>query len=311
MNLPYGNIKPKEKPHLIAKKKANLPHYTLLCKSEQKENLNPQYVTEYSTMIFEDLKKNETINVADYSSLFNCQEEITEAHRKALIEWLYAVYDKFNLLPETLYLTINIIDRYIEKKPIEVKKFQLVGVVAMFIASKYEEIYAPEIRDFVMITNNTLKREDILKMEYLIMRTLNFELYTISPFVFLNRFHFVSGDSKKSTLYLARYVLDICLLDVNFCKYKSSVKAASVLFLARKMLKIDESNTWNNELKMHSHLDLKDLKDCAKEALRYLNKNLNELNGTAMYKKYYSCDFNYISKIFDIATCNLNSNKKI
>jgi cyclin B len=85
--------------------------------------------------------------------------------RAILIDWLIEVHLKFKLLPETLFLTINLIDRYLEKQAIPRTKLQLVGVTAMLISSKYEEIYAPEVRDFVYITDKAYTKEEILAME--------------------------------------------------------------------------------------------------------------------------------------------------
>ena len=65
--------------------------------------------------------------------------------RAILIDWLVEVHLKFKLVPETLYLTVNLIDRYLEKVEVMREKLQLIGVTAMLIASKYEEIYAPEV----------------------------------------------------------------------------------------------------------------------------------------------------------------------
>lgn len=85
--------------------------------------------------------------------------------RAILIDWLIEVHLKFKLLPETLFLTVNLIDRFLEKAIIQRTKLQLVGVTSMLIASKYEEIYAPEVRDFVYITDKAYSKEEILKME--------------------------------------------------------------------------------------------------------------------------------------------------
>ena len=76
-------------------------------------------------------------------SYMSKQTDINAKMRAILIDWLVEVHLKFKLMPETLYLTINLIDRYLEKETIMRNKLQLVGVTAMFIASKYEEIYAP------------------------------------------------------------------------------------------------------------------------------------------------------------------------
>lgn len=82
--------------------------------------------------------------------------------RMILVGWLIEVHLKFKLLPETLFLTVNLIDRYCEKKYVQRTNYQLLGVTAMLIASKYEEIYAPEIRDFVYITDKAYTKEQIL-----------------------------------------------------------------------------------------------------------------------------------------------------
>lgn len=82
--------------------------------------------------------------------------------RVILVGWLIEVHLKFKLFPETLFLTVNLIDRYCEKKYVQRTNYQLLGVTAMLIASKYEEIYAPEIRDFVYITDKAYTKEQIL-----------------------------------------------------------------------------------------------------------------------------------------------------
>ena len=69
--------------------------------------------------------------------------------RAILVDWIIEVHLKFKLLPETLFITVNLIDRYLSIINIKRNNLQLVGVTAMFIASKYEEIYAPEVKDFV------------------------------------------------------------------------------------------------------------------------------------------------------------------
>jgi hypothetical protein len=90
------------------------------------------------------------------------QTDINEKMRAILVDWLIEVHYKFKLMPETLFLTVNLIDRFLEKIDVVRTKLQLVGVTAMLIACKYEEIYAPEVRDFVYITDKAYTREEIL-----------------------------------------------------------------------------------------------------------------------------------------------------
>ena len=79
--------------------------------------------------------------------------------RGILIDWLVNVHLKFKLLPDTLYIAVNLIDRVIERKHVVREELQLVGSSAMFIASKYEEIYPPELNDFVFICDNLYTKE--------------------------------------------------------------------------------------------------------------------------------------------------------
>ena len=78
--------------------------------------------------------------------------------------------------PETLYLTVNLIDRFLEAKQVTRKHLQLVGVTAMLVASKYEEIWAPEVRDFVYISDRAYTRDQILNMEKIMLNCLRFNL---------------------------------------------------------------------------------------------------------------------------------------
>ena len=90
------------------------------------------------------------------------QIEINEKMRAILIDWLIEVHLKFKLLPETLFITINIIDRFLERVEVGKSKLQLVGVAALLVACKYEEIYPPEIKDFIYITDRAYSKQDLL-----------------------------------------------------------------------------------------------------------------------------------------------------
>ena len=67
----------------------------------------------------------------------------TRPMRTTLIDWLLQVHMRYHMLPETLWIAINIVDRFLSNRVVSLVKFQLVGVTAMFVAAKYEEIMAP------------------------------------------------------------------------------------------------------------------------------------------------------------------------
>lgn len=93
------------------------------------------------------------------------QTDINEKMRGILVDWIIEVHLRFKLLPETLFLTVNLIDRFLEKTEIMRTRLQLVAVSALLIASKYEEIYVPELKDFVFISDNAYTKEEIIDME--------------------------------------------------------------------------------------------------------------------------------------------------
>lgn len=82
------------------------------------------------------------------------QTELDWTMRKTLVSWIIQVHSQFKLLPETLFLTVNLIDRTLSCKLISLSKLQLVGVTALLIASKYEEILSPSVQDLVYMTDN-------------------------------------------------------------------------------------------------------------------------------------------------------------
>lgn len=74
------------------------------------------------------------------------------------------VHDKFELMEETLFLTVNIIDRFLAQQTVERKKLQLVGLVAMLLACKYEEVCVPVIADLIIISDKTYTRKEFIEM---------------------------------------------------------------------------------------------------------------------------------------------------
>lgn len=110
--------------------------------------------------------------------------EPTSKMRRILVDWLVQVHLRFHLIPETLHLTVFILDRILEKKIIPKSDLQLLGISAMFVASKFEEVYLPDIYDYEFITENTFNKKQILAMEQTILNALEFDLSCPSSLVF-------------------------------------------------------------------------------------------------------------------------------
>ena len=134
---------------------------------------NVQAAVPYLTEIHQHYRETEGLKRA--SPLYmSKQTDINAKMREILFDWLVEVHGKFKLVPETLFMTFGLIDRYLEKEHVMRNKLQLVGVTAMFISSKYEEVFAPECTDWVYISDRAYTKEDLVRMEGHVLASLDF-----------------------------------------------------------------------------------------------------------------------------------------
>lgn len=199
---------------------------------------NPQLVVEYVNEIYAYLRHLESVQFVREDYLNKASgTAILPKMRAVLVDWLIQVHQQFNLLQETLYLTVAILDRFLQgcASKIERKQLQLVGVAAMFIASKYEEMYAPEIGDFVYITDRAYTESQIREMELRILSALNFELGRPLPLHFLRR-NSKAGNVDALTHTLAKYAMELTVVEYKMAHVKPSLVAAAALALSLKVL---------------------------------------------------------------------------
>ncbi|KAH7435038.1 hypothetical protein KP509_06G046300 [Ceratopteris richardii] len=196
-------------------------------------------------------------------------------------------------MPETLFLTTNIIDRYLALKSVERKSLQLVGMTAMLIASKYEEIWAPEIKDLILISDNAYTRQQVLDMEKVMLNVLRFNLCVPTPYVFLVRFLKAAGSDRQMSL-LSFYFVELCLVDYTMIAYVPSLLAAAAVYLARNTLKSGDDARWNATLRWHSGYKEAQLIECASLIVE-LHKKAADGNLTVVHRKYAQTKFNSVS----------------
>ena len=133
--------------------------------------------------------------------------------RQVLIDWLVDVHAKFRLNSETLFLAVYIMDKFMEKQRVSKNKLQLVGVTALFIASKYEEIYPPELKDFVYITDNAYSKVEVIQMEFHILSIMSFNLSIPTCNRFLERYLLLIGaENYQPVLYLSKFLIELSLI---------------------------------------------------------------------------------------------------
>ncbi|EMD34143.1 hypothetical protein CERSUDRAFT_55628 [Gelatoporia subvermispora B] len=204
-------------------------------------------VSEYAEDIFEymaDLEEN-MMPDANYMAI---QSEITWEMRQTLVDWLLQVHLRYHMLPETLWIAVNIVDRFLSKRTVSLLKLQLVGVTAMFIAAKYEEILAPSVDEFVYMTERGYTRDEILKGERIVLQVLEFKVSQYcSPYSWMRKIS-KADDYDIQTRTLSKFLIEVTLLDHRFLRVKPSLIAAIGMYTSRRMLGGD----WNEGFVYHS-----------------------------------------------------------
>ena len=271
---------------------------------------------EFLTEILIGLKLDEKINFPDYSNnIFKYQDikAINEKHRGVVIEWLSYVNYFFNKSNETLFMCINIMDRYTSKKKISLDIYQLVGISSFLIASKYEDTDSPSIDKLIYISKYIYTHNDIVSMEKDILKTLNFDIFSVSSFHFFSYFYIISEINNKKLFHLGQLILEICLLNIEIMSYNQSLIALGAFLIAKKCLNIKGGT---NNIKIFYNYTEEDIKEIQKKIIIFLsNVVYNDKNNLIMDKfkrnRYMSVShiFRYDNQYYKIHNNNENSNE--
>jgi transcription initiation factor TFIIIB Brf1 subunit/transcription initiation factor TFIIB len=188
--------------------------------------------SEYVTSIFKYYRQRERkFQVGDYLTR---QRNITKHMRTLLVDWMVEVQQQLEFNHEVLYLSVKLVDMYLNSREIERDKLQLLAGAAMFIGCKFEERMPPIIDDFIFVSDNAYDRKELIKMEIELLRTVKFDLGAPLSYTFLRRYSkCIRADMKFLTL--ARYILELSLQDYQFAYEGDSLKACAALYLALKM----------------------------------------------------------------------------
>ncbi|KAF9681178.1 hypothetical protein SADUNF_Sadunf06G0198500 [Salix dunnii] len=280
---------------------------------------DPQLCSLYAPRIYNNIRVKELDQRPSVDYMEKLQRDISPSMRGILIDWLVEVSEEYTLVPDTLYLTVNLIDRFLSQNYIEKQRLQLLGVTCMLIASlnafhsmncmsfvffhysdgfnyaffiyagsKYEEIIPPRVEGFCFITDNTYTRAEVLKMESQVLNFLYFQLSVPTTKTFLRRFiHAAQASCKVPCVeleFLANYLAELTLVEYSFLKFLPSLIAASAVFLARWTLN-QSDHPWNSTLEHYSRYTASELKTTVL-ALENLQLNTNGCCLNAIRDKY-------------------------
>lgn len=223
------------------------------------------------------------------------QKIFTPKVRQRLINWCMEIHSQLRLLPETLYMTIAVIDRFFDRVQVKHQsQVQLVAVGATLIASKYEEIYPPEVADLMHLTQNAYTRREIMRAEINILEQLEFNLGKPIPLAFLRRFSKAAHcDTKMHSM--AKYLMELSLSEYECCHWKPSFLAAAALFATVHLVHHDTTGSttirrlaplasisqnqqqqpdrWTRSLEHYTHYSRQDLQEPAARLCKILKRS--------------------------------------
>ncbi|KAL4379332.1 hypothetical protein GQ457_02G013200 [Hibiscus cannabinus] len=252
---------------------------------------NPLAVVEYVEDLHAYYRKMENFSCIS-PNYMEQQSDINEKMRAILIDWLIEVHDKFDLMGETLFLTVNLIDRFLSQQTVVRKKLQLVGLVAMLLACKYEEVSVPVVGDLVLISDKAYSRKEVLEMEKLMLNTLQFNMSYPTPYVFMRRFLKAAQSDKKLEL-LSFFLIELALVEYEMLKFQPSLLAAAAIYTAHCSLY--GFKQWSKTCEWHSSYTEDQLLECSILMVGFHEKAATG-KLTGVHRKYCTSKFGFTAK---------------
>lgn len=277
--VPRAAQKRHAEPVLCAEPKKSKPSYEW--RDLDAEDLDdPLMVLEYVLDIFAHLYQLEQQRLPDPHYLAR-QTHVKPKMRSIVVDWLVEMHQRFRLLPETFYLAINIMDRFMLKELVQVEKLQLLATGLLFLAGKTEEVFSPLVKNYAYFTDGTFNEEEILQAEKYMLTTLDFEVNYANPMNFLRRIS-KADDYDVQLRTLGKYLLEITFVDHHFIGMRPLLCAAALMYIARAVLQ--KSPVWTGNLIHYlGGYFVADLRECAELIFQYL---VAPVEHDEFFKKY-------------------------
>lgn len=266
---------------------------------------NPQLVKEYAADVMRCMLQRE-LHFMPRPDYMSDQPQINAKMRAILNDWLFEVHRKYTLKRETLFLAVNLSDRYLSHATVSRQRLQLVGVTALLIAAKFEEIEPPELADLVYVTADSYSRQEIMETEIAMLAVFNFQVAAPTAASFLQHFQAapqiraagtagavpVQAESPHDQVRadLAWYLVELALLDIRMIRHAPSHVAAAALMLSNKLS--GTRPAWPSMLSRLSGYVEKELEACAVE-LGQLLEAAPQSSLQAIRNKYRHTDMLY------------------
>lgn len=217
------------------------------------EKLDQSMVPEYSADIFEYLlqREIETTPSHNYIMDVNSPNHIRNSVRAILVDWIIEVHNKFQCFHETLFLAINLMDRFLADNAVATNKLQLLAVTALFIAAKFEEIHLPKLEEYAYITDGAATKQDIKTAELYMLTKLEFNVGWPNPLNFLRRLS-KADDYSSENRAVAKFFLEYAMSSAIFLNKEASYMSAVAMYLARAVGGVSQTKLWNENFYHYS-----------------------------------------------------------
>ena len=262
----------------------------------QKVNQNYSFGKDY----FDEVYKNLLLDELRFCQKINCnymtlQNDICDKMRAILVDWIIDVHNKLNMNKKTLFQCVFIIDAYLSKCIIEKKNLQLLGMAALLIASKENEVNYPSLQTFILLSENAYTLEELKDMEIKVIQNLECDILapTAEEFFSINADYFEFTEIQK---YFGEFFLDASLIDYHLLKYKQSTIAVACGYIVIKFFNLNGANLIVDNT--NQGVNSKEVKDCAKD-LCLLMRNLWDSFLRATKNKYFSDKYLNVAQLYE------------
>lgn len=215
------------------------------------------------------------------------QTEIQWFMRPYLLDFLIEAHTAFQLMPSTLFLAINLLDRYCSKRVVYKRHYQLVGCAALLIAAKYNDKKdrVPTVKELKSMCCGLYDDDMFIQMEWHVLQTLGWSVGHPTVDAFL-QVAVLDEAYDPEVEHMALYILEIALFHRDFVSKSSSDLARASLALARCILNRPQPR----------HTDWASQYDPM--TLVGLSQQLHQPS-TVVARKYASAHYSRVSKILD------------
>uniref|UniRef100_A0A8C2JX09 Cyclin N-terminal domain containing 2 n=2 Tax=Cyprinus carpio TaxID=7962 RepID=A0A8C2JX09_CYPCA len=190
------------------------------------------YDKTYAWDIFSDMMRSQLLCTLPNADL---PKHFSDTTRAILVDWIIQVHEVFQFSEETLYLAVHLLNRALRLIKVSISGLQLLGVVCLFLAAKKEECLLPEVSELCYLMENAYSKKQLLRMERRVLTGLKFDLYHCPPLHFLLISASIARCSDK-VVWMARYLLELSLLEGQCVVYLAAQLAGAALRLARSIL---------------------------------------------------------------------------